>query len=140
MSKSFGAVTALSGATLALRSRSIHALMGENGAGKSTLVKIIAGLIAPDTGTITLDDRPVVFRSTADAMAAGVAVVYQEPTLLPDLSVKENIFMGRLPRTRLGNVDQARMRRDAVRLFDRLGVQIDPDRVADGLSVADQQI
>ncbi|WP_090707836.1 sugar ABC transporter ATP-binding protein [Mycetocola miduiensis] len=140
VTKSFGAVVALRDGELRLRYHSVHALMGENGAGKSTLVKIIAGLYLPDAGTLSLAGNPVSFKTTADAKAAGVAVVYQEPTMLPHLSVTENIFMGRLPTSRSGNVDRKRMRREARALFDRLGVHIDPDRIADGLSIADQQI
>ncbi len=140
VAKSFGAVHALRDGRLDLRSRAIHALMGENGAGKSTLVKTIAGLHQPDAGELVLDGAAVVFGSTAAAKEAGIAVVYQEPTLLPDLTVMENIFMGRLPRTRFGNVDRRRMRREARALFSRLGVDLDPDRIAEGLSIADQQI
>jgi rhamnose transport system ATP-binding protein len=140
VAKAFGAVVALRDGELRLSYNSVHALMGENGAGKSTLVKIIAGLYTPDAGTLSLAGEQVSFKTTADAKEAGVAVVYQEPTMLPHLSVTENIFMGRLPTTRSGNVDRKRMRREARALFDRLGVHIDPDRIADGLSIADQQI
>nr|WP_218844845.1 sugar ABC transporter ATP-binding protein [Microbacterium pseudoresistens] len=140
ITKSFGAVVALRNGELALRAGSVHALMGENGAGKSTMVKIIAGLYSPDAGVIEMDGAEIAFRNTADAKAAGIAIVYQEPTLLPDLSVMENIFMGRFPRTRIGNVDRSRMRKQSQALFARLGVHIDPDRVAEGLSIADQQI
>ncbi|WAB82455.1 sugar ABC transporter ATP-binding protein [Microcella daejeonensis] len=140
VAKSFGAVVALSSADLALHSGSIHALVGENGAGKSTLVKIIAGLYRRDSGVYRLDGAEVDFSSTAQAKSAGVAVIYQEPTLFPDLTVAENIFMGRQPRGRLGLIDRAAMRAAASELFARLGVPIDPDRIAEGLSIADQQI
>src|SRR4051812_33759018 len=93
--KSFGAVVALRSGTLALHKNSIHALVGENGAGKSTLVKIIAGLYQRDAGDFLLEGDEVDFKSTAESKAAGIAVIYQEPTLFPDLSVTENIFMGR---------------------------------------------
>ncbi len=140
VSKSFGAVVALRHADLTLRAGSIHAVVGENGAGKSTLVKIMAGLYQRDTGTFEMDGEPVAFRTTAEAKAAGVAVIYQEPTLFPDLSVTENVFMGRQPIGRLGRIDRAAMRAEVVQLMDRLGVRIDPDRPAQGLSIADQQI
>ncbi|WP_426326163.1 sugar ABC transporter ATP-binding protein [Microbacterium sp. E-13] len=140
IAKSFGAVVALREGNLALRAGSVHALMGENGAGKSTMVKIMAGLYTPDAGIIEMDGAEVAFRNTAEAKSAGIAIVYQEPTLLPDLSVMENIFMGRFPRTRAGNVDRVGMRRESQTLFARLGVHIDPDRIAEGLSIADQQI
>jgi len=138
--KTFGAVVALRSGTLALDNGSIHALVGENGAGKSTLVKIIAGLYQPDSGEFLLNGEPASFSSTAQAKAAGIAVIYQEPTLFPDLTVTENIFMGRQPLRSLGRIDRKAMHSEAIALFDRLGVKINPDRPARGLSIADQQI
>ena len=138
--KSFGAVVALRSGSLTLDFGSIHALIGENGAGKSTLVKIIAGLYRRDSGDLLLNGESVDFGSTAQSKAAGIAVIYQEPTLFPDLSVTENIFMGRQPVTRLGRIDRKAMREETERLFARLGVSLDPDRITEGLSIADQQI
>jgi rhamnose transport system ATP-binding protein len=140
ISKAFGAVVALADASLTLQRGSIHALVGENGAGKSTIVKIIAGLYQRDTGDFDLDGASVNFTSTAQSKAAGIAVIYQEPTLFPDLSVTENIFMGRQPTLSLGRIDRKLMRSRALGLFARLGVRIDPDRPTQGLSIADQQI
>jgi rhamnose transport system ATP-binding protein len=140
ISKAFGAVVALANASLTLQRGSIHALVGENGAGKSTIVKIIAGLYQRDTGDFDLDGASVNFTSTAQSKAAGIAVIYQEPTLFPDLSVTENIFMGRQPTLSLGRIDRKLMRSQALGLFARLGVRIDPDRPTQGLSIADQQI
>ncbi|GAA1851848.1 sugar ABC transporter ATP-binding protein [Asanoa iriomotensis] len=140
VSKSFGAVAALRDVDLDLVTGEAHALVGENGAGKSTLVKILAGVHPPDTGTILLDGGPVTFGGPADARAAGIAVIYQEPTLFPDLSVAENIFMGRQPLRSLRRIDTAAMRARTRELFDRLGVRLDPDRPARGLSIADQQL
>jgi len=138
--KTFGPVVALADGTIELRAGEIHALVGENGAGKSTLVKILAGVHHPDAGEFLVDGEPVSFRSVADSKAAGVSVIYQEPTLFPDLSVAENIFIGRQPRGKARLISRARMRAAAAELFDRLGVPIDPDRSAEGLSIADQQI
>ncbi|WP_433208405.1 sugar ABC transporter ATP-binding protein [Dactylosporangium sp. CS-047395] len=140
VSKSFGAVAALRDVRLDLRAGEAHALVGENGAGKSTLVKILAGAHQPDAGTITMDGGPLVLGNPADARAAGIAVIYQEPTLFPDLSVAENIFMGRQPLRSGRRIDTAAMRARATELFARLGVQMDPDRPARGLSIADQQL
>ncbi|MFI6576210.1 sugar ABC transporter ATP-binding protein [Nocardiopsis sp. NPDC050513] len=140
VTKSFGSVQALRGLSLHLRAGEIHALVGENGAGKSTLVKTMAGVHRPDGGQVLVDGAPTGFASPADAQRAGVAVIYQEPTLFPDLSVAENIFVGRQPRTRLGIIDHAAMRRATREVFGRLGVDIDPDRPARGLSIADQQL
>lgn len=140
ISKSFGQVVALREANLELYPGSIHALVGENGAGKSTVVKIIAGLYRRNAGDLKLAGETVDFSSTAQSKDAGIAVIYQEPTLFPDLSVTENIFMGRQPRGRFGRIDRAAMRTEVESLFARLGVTMDPDRTADGLSIADQQM
>jgi len=138
--KSFGPVVALRSGSLTLDRGSIHALIGENGAGKSTLVKVIAGLYRRDSGEFLLDGEPVDFSSTAQSKAAGIAVIYQEPTLFPDLSVTENIFMGRQPHNRFGRIDRRAMRDEATQIFTRLGVALDPERITEGLSIADQQI
>jgi rhamnose transport system ATP-binding protein len=140
VSKSFGAVAAVRDVSFPLYAGEVHALVGENGAGKSTIVKMLAGVHRPDTGEILLDGEPVELHSPADAKAAGIAVIYQEPTLFPDLSVSENIFLGRQPLTRGGRIDHAAVRAAAQKLFVRLEVPIDPDRPARGLSIADQQL
>lgn len=140
VTKSFGAVAALVSADLTLQAGSIHAVIGENGAGKSTLVKIIGGLYRRDGGEFLLEGESVDFHNTREAKAAGIAVIYQEPTLFPDLSVAENLFVGRQPYTRFGALDRAKMRRETRELTQRLGVPIDPDREARGLSIADQQV
>src|SRR6476469_4923233 len=133
VSKSFGSVVALRSGTLRVRPGSIHALVGENGAGKSTLIKIAAGVHRRDGGEMRLGGEAVDFGSTAESKAAGIAVIYQEPTLFPDLSVTENIFMGRMP-TSGGlpgrRIDRGGMHREARELFTRLGVHIDPRRQA----------
>lgn len=138
--KTFGPVLALADGTIELRPGKIHALAGENGAGKSTLVKIMAGLYQRDSGEFEVEGKPVAFRSPSDSKAAGISVIYQEPTLFPDLSVAENIFVGRQPRGSLGMVDHKAMRREAAKIFQQLEVPIDPAQLADGLSIADQQI
>jgi rhamnose transport system ATP-binding protein len=140
VTKSFGAVAAVSSGSLRVDAGSIHALVGENGAGKSTLVKIVAGVHRRDSGELLLNGRSVDFASTADSKRLGIAVIYQEPTLFPDLSVTENIFMGRQPVTAGRRIDRRAMYDAAASLFDQLGVHIDPRRPAQGLSIADQQI
>ncbi|MFG3009455.1 sugar ABC transporter ATP-binding protein [Streptomyces cinerochromogenes] len=140
VSKSFGAVRALRDVSLELLPGEVHALAGENGAGKSTLIKTLAGVHRPDTGQVLLDGEPVVFHGPGDARDAGIAVIYQEPTLFPDLSIAENIFMGRRPRRSLGRIDHRATRAATAALMRRLGVDLDPDRPARGLSIADQQI
>ena len=93
VSKSFGSTHALRGVTIDLHPGEVHALVGENGAGKSTLIKIMTGLYRPDSGSVCVDGDAVELRSAADAQALGIACIYQEPLVFPDLSVSENIFM-----------------------------------------------
>jgi rhamnose transport system ATP-binding protein len=138
--KQFGAVEALRGVDLDLRGGEVHALVGENGAGKSTVVKILAGVHRPDLGEVRVDGEPVVLHAPADARDRGIAVIYQQPTLFPDLDVAENVFMGRHPRGRLGRVDWPRMYREVEELLANLGVRLNPRIPVQGLSVADQQL
>lgn len=138
--KSFGAVRALEDGSIELYAGEVHALVGENGAGKSTLVKILAGVHRPDTGTLSVGGHDMTLSGPAAARDAGIAVIYQEPTLFPDLTVAENVFMGRQPLRSARRVDRHAMDAQVSAVFTRLGVRLDPRRVARGLSVADQQI
>jgi rhamnose transport system ATP-binding protein len=138
--KSFGAVRALVDGSVELRAGEVHALLGENGAGKSTLVKILAGVYQPDSGTLIVAGREVTLHGPAAAKAAGIAVIYQEPTLFPDLTVAENMFIGRQPLRKGRRIDRRQMREEAAQIFARLGVPLDPARIARGLSIADQQV
>src|ERR671933_1582911 len=110
-SKSYGAVRALRDGDIALRAGEVRALMGENGAGKSTLVKVLGGVVRRDAGAMLVDGQPVDFHSPHDARDAGIAVIYQEPTLFPDLSVAENVVMGFHPRGALKRIDRRAMHR-----------------------------
>jgi rhamnose transport system ATP-binding protein len=138
--KRFGAVRALEDGDIALHAGEVHGLVGENGAGKSTLVKILAGVHRPDAGRLVLDGEEAIFDNAKQSQAAGIAIIFQEPTLFPDLSVAENIFVGMQPLKRFRRIDGRRMRREAAAVFDQLGVRLDPDRLARGLSIADQQL
>jgi len=138
--KSFGAVQALIDGSVELRAGEVHALLGENGAGKSTLVKILAGVYQPDGGTLRVGDREVALHGPAAAKAAGIAVIYQEPTLFPDLTVAENMFIGRQPLRSGRRIDRHAMLAESGEIFARLGVPLDPARIARGLSIADQQV
>ena len=140
VSKSYGAVAALREVGLDLYAGEAHALVGENGAGKSTLVKVIAGVERPDEGQVLIDGEARHLRGPHGAAAAGIAVIYQEPTLFPDLSVAENIFAGRQPVRGMRLLDRSGMHEQAAQLFATLGVRIDPRRPAKGLSIADQQM
>lgn len=137
--KAFGGVQALNGAELSLYAGEIHALLGENGAGKSTLLKALAGVHKLDSGSITLNGKEFQQGSTRAAQQQGVAVIYQEPSLFPDLTLAENVFVGRHLQT--GKlVDWKKMQLEAGKLFKQLGVDLDVNRIARGLSIADQQI
>ena len=138
--KSFGPVKALIDGSIELRAGEVHALLGENGAGKSTLVKILAGVHQPDSGQLLVNGEEITLHGPAAARAAGIAVIYQEPMLFPDLTVAENIFMGRQPVRAGRRIDRGAMNRAATEIFAQLGVVLDPTRPARGLSVADQQI
>jgi rhamnose transport system ATP-binding protein len=140
VTKSFGAVRAVENVSIALRSGEVHGLVGENGAGKSTVVKLIAGVHRPDAGRLVLDGHDANLSGPAAARTAGIAVIYQEPTLFPDLSIAENVFMGRQPLSGWRRIDRAEMHGRVRGLMGRLGVPLDPDRPARGLSIADQQI
>src|SRR5687767_2346057 len=117
--KSFPGVHALRDARIELFPGEVHALMGENGAGKSTLMKVLSGAYRPDAGAITLDGRPVRIASPADARDLGVAVIYQEFNLVPTLSARQNIFLGR-EGSRAGFVSARRERAEADALFARI--------------------
>jgi rhamnose transport system ATP-binding protein len=138
--KSFGAVHALEDGEIELHGGEVHGLVGENGAGKSTLVKILAGVHRPDSGRLIMDGEETIFDNAKQSQGAGIAIIFQEPTLFPDLSVAENIFVGMQPLKRLRRIDHRRMRREAAAVFQQLGVRLDPDRLARGLSIADQQL
>jgi rhamnose transport system ATP-binding protein len=138
--KSFGAAQALVDGSIELHPGEAHALVGENGAGKSTLVKILAGVYQPDAGVLLADGQEITLHGPAAALAAGIAVIYQEPALFPDLSVAENMFIGRQPLASARRIDRRAMRTEAAAIFARLGVQLDPARIARGLSIADQQV
>jgi inositol transport system ATP-binding protein len=139
ISKSFPGVLALNGVSFELRRGEVHVLIGENGAGKSTLMKILAGLYRKDGGTMLLDEREVDFSSPREAIRHGVAMIHQELTPIPDMSVAENIFLGREP-MRFGLVDKKQMARWTRDLLARLDVEVDPGKLMRHLSVAQMQM
>ena len=137
ISKRFGATQALTDVGLALQPGEVHSLVGENGAGKSTLIKVMTGIHQPDEGEILLDGQPVRLHNAADAQRRGVAAIYQEPLIFPDLTVAENIFIGHQDRGRV--VRSRQMVRDAGEILAELDVDLDPRQPAAGLPVAAQQ-
>lgn len=124
ISKAFPGVQALSGVALNLYPGEVHTLMGQNGAGKSTLIKVLTGVYAPDHGEILLDGQAIYPTSTLDAQNLGISTVYQEVNLCPNLSVAENIFIGRYPR-KFGGIDWRGMQQQAVELLERMQIRID---------------
>ena len=137
--KSFGGVRALRGVSLEVRPGEVHALLGENGAGKSTLVKILAGAERPDSGTLVWEGESLSQMTPREAQERGLAVVHQEFSLVPDLSVLDNLFLGREPRQKRALVDRAAESRLARRLEERMGVPLELDSPVATLSVAERQ-
>ncbi|SDS93277.1 monosaccharide ABC transporter ATP-binding protein, CUT2 family [Nocardioides scoriae] len=135
----FGGVPALQDVALRLFPGEVHALMGENGAGKSTLIKTLTGVYTPDAGTVLVEGREVSFASPAESQAAGISTVYQEVNLCTNLTVAENMLLGREPR-RLGGIHTRAMRRQARATLDRLGLDIDPASVLGEHPIAVQQL
>ncbi|BBL78371.1 ribose import ATP-binding protein RbsA 2 [Rubrobacter xylanophilus] len=139
ITKRFPGVVALDGVNFELLPGEVHVLLGENGAGKSTLIKILSGAYRPDGGEILMDGRRVEIRSAGEAQRLGISTIYQEFNLVPQLSVAENIYLGRQPR-RFGVVDRGRMEREARGLLERLRVRVDPRARVAGLGVAQRQM
>jgi len=139
--KSFGGVEALRGASLTCQRGEIHALIGENGAGKSTLIKILAGALRADAGEVLLNGEVLRVRSPLDAQDAGIATVFQELSLIPDLTVAANLFYSMEPRVRAGRIDKRALRRKAAATMQELGVEgIEVGRTIRELSLAQRQI
>jgi len=136
--KQYGPITVLTGIDLTLRSGEVLALLGENGAGKSTVASIISGLVAPSTGSMTWRGAPYAPAAPADALSAGIGLIHQEMRLLPDLSIAENVFVGRLP-MRGGRIDRAAMNARAAEQLKRLGLNVPPTTLVRHLRVAAQQ-
>ena len=138
--KSFGGNTVLNNAGFQLKSGEVHALMGENGAGKSTLMKILTGVYTKDGGTILVDGREVEYKSAKEAENAGIVFIHQELNVLFDLTVEENMFLGKEIKNKFGVCKTKEMRTKVKEILNRLGVQISPTERMDRLSVGQQQM
>jgi len=139
ITKTYPGVKALRGVSFGVREGTVHALMGENGAGKSTLLKALSGAHLPTSGCFHIGGREHVFHSTSAAMAAGVAVIYQELHLVPEMTVAENIYLGHMPQ-RGGIIDRKQLRALAARQLQRLGENIDPDTKLSRLPIGQRQM
>ena len=140
ISKSFGGVDALRNVSFQCRPGTVHALVGENGAGKSTLIKILAGALLPDSGEIIFKGQKHQSFSTRKALNSGISVIYQELALVSQMTVAENIFLGREPRKYFGIVDKKRLKIEAKKLLKQLGFEVDMDMEVGGMTVAYQQM
>jgi len=140
ITKSFAGVHALRGVSFSLRAGEVHALLGENGAGKSTLIKVITGAEKADSGTLMVDGNLVQHNSPAAARAMGIAAVYQQPALFPDLTVEENIALALENPGLLRRIDWRARRRQARELLERTGAEIAPERTVSDLSMPEQQL
>ncbi len=140
VSKSYAGVHALRNASFELRSGEVHALVGENGAGKSTLIKIFTGAVLPDSGEISITGDAIIENSPSFAKSLGIAAIYQQPALFPELTVSENIAIGQERGGSFGVVSWPKRRQRANELLDRVGAKIDPERTAGELSMPEQQL
>ncbi|CAN5798556.1 sugar ABC transporter ATP-binding protein [soil metagenome] len=140
ITKRFGGATALSDVNFDLLPGEIHGLIGENGAGKSTLVKILSGLLRPDSGEMLLNGEVVRFRSPADAKTRGIGMIYQELSQMPALTVAENVFLGRQPTNRIGLVNWKRMKDEAARQLASFDIDLDVTNRLGQLSLGNQQL
>lgn len=138
--KAFPGVKALDGVSLNLHEGKVMALLGENGAGKSTLMKIISGVYTSDEGQILYNGKPVSFKNPREAQEAGITIIHQELNLIKELSIAENIFLGREPKGVLGSINWKRLYADAQALIDRLGLKRAPEVLVGELSIAEQQL
>lgn len=138
--KAFGGNAVLKNAGFVLDSGEIHALMGENGAGKSTLMKILTGVYTRDAGTVIVDGQEVCYKSPQEAEKAGIVFIHQELNILFDLTVEENMFLGKEIHGMFGICDKKAMRNEVQKILDRLGVKIDPGQTMNELSVGQQQM
>lgn len=140
INKSFPGVKALDNVNFAVRKGTVHALCGENGAGKSTLMKIINGIYKADSGQIFLDEKPVTIKDPIQARDYGIAMIAQELNYVPEMSIEENLFLGRLPVTKFGNVDWKRVRRETIEFLRQENLPYKPDQKLKTLTVSDIQM
>ena len=140
LTKTFPGVVAVDGLSFTLQKGELLAVLGENGAGKSTLTKMISGVLQPDSGSITLDDRECAFKSAYDAIKAGISMVYQELSMVGSMSIAENIFANRQPINAVGIIRLSKLYRDTNELMQRFNLRINPRTLVKHLSMGQQQL
>ncbi|WP_313579606.1 sugar ABC transporter ATP-binding protein [Lacrimispora sp.] len=140
ITKAFGRNVVLDGVSISIKPGEVRALMGENGAGKSTLMKILGGIFSADSGTIYMDGKEASIKTVDDARKYGVSFIHQEITNIPEMTIAENIFLGREPKNHLKLVDYRKMKHEAQKALDALGLDLDAGMLIRGLSVAQQQM
>ena len=140
ITKTFPGVKALDNVRLDVRPGTVHALMGENGAGKSTLMKILIGMYREDSGTITFKGEKVDIPDTKTGLKLGISMIHQELSPVPEMTIAENIYLGREPRNKLGLVDHAKMVADTRALFDKWEINLNAKRQMKTLTVAGMQM
>jgi ABC-type sugar transport system ATPase subunit len=140
ITKAFGRNVVLDGVSISIKPGEVRALMGENGAGKSTLMKILGGIFSADSGTVYMDGKEASIKTVDDARKYGVSFIHQEITNIPEMTIAENIFLGREPKNHLKLVDYRKMKHEAQKALDALGLDLDAGMLIRGLSVAQQQM
>ena len=140
ITKAFGRNVVLDGVSISIKPGEVRALMGENGAGKSTLMKILGGIFSADSGTIYMEGKEASIKTVDDARKYGVSFIHQEITNIPEMTIAENIFLGREPKNHLKMVDYRKMKHEAQKALDALGLDLDAGMLIRGLSVAQQQM
>jgi ABC-type sugar transport system ATPase subunit len=140
ISKSFPGVKALDDVSFSVASGSIHGLVGENGAGKSTIIKILSGIYQPDDGKVLIDGKELSFSSVREAQNHGIATIFQELTTIPELTVYENVLLGREPVNRLGVLNRKEMREKVSSILAKIGAVFSEDESLARLSIANQQV
>jgi len=140
ITKAFSGIKALDDISFSIKRGSVHCLLGENGAGKSTLIKILTGVLKQDSGKVIFDNEELAIRDIWITRECGIGTVFQENSLVPHLSIAENVFLSRELRSKVGTIDFASMENETIRLGKELGIELDPKRLVKTLSVAEQQI
>jgi ribose transport system ATP-binding protein len=138
ITKKFPGVLALDNVSLSVSAGEVVSVIGENGAGKSTLMKVLGGVYIPEAGNLVWEGQPLILRSPSDSLAKGIRIIYQELSVLDNLDIAGNIFLGREPRNKLGLLNYAKMQADTAKILERLGLKRAPNVPTSRLSIAER--